>query len=83
MGRSKLQEVIRKSKVNKGMLLLSRFQLLPSLLIRVKKFSHPLLSNREESLLQMEISLINVNFSYKKEGNFYLVFRASPVSAVS
>ena len=50
--RSKLQEVFRKSMVNKDMLLLCRFKFLPSLLITVKRFSHPPLSSREESLLQ-------------------------------
>lgn len=46
--------------------LLSRFRSLPSPLIRVQRFGHPPLSGTErDTLLQMEISLININVPYK------------------
>ena len=40
-------------------------------------------SNEWETPLQTELSLINENIFLKRVNNFYLVFRVSPVSAVS
>lgn len=74
---SKLQEVFRKSMVNKDILLLCRFKLLPSLLITVKRFSHLPLSSREETLLQTR------NFPDKCKFLFRLIFRTSPISYAS
>ena len=67
---SKLQEVFRKSMVNKDMLLLCRFKFLPSLLIIVKRFSHPPLSSREESLLQTGNFPDKCKFLLQKNANF-------------
>ena len=71
---SKLQEVFRKSMVNKDMLLLCRFKLLPSLLITVKRFSHPPLSSREESLLQTRNFPGKCKFLLQKNVNFSSVW---------
>ena len=79
---SQLWEVTRKSIVLKGKLL-GRFNSLPSSLIRVPRDLVIFLL-----LLQMGDTLTNGDFPYKckcllQKGNFHLVFRASPVSAVS
>ena len=71
--------------VNKDMLLLCRFKLLPSLLISVKRFSHPPLSSREESLLQARNFPDKCKFLLQKKCKFLfsLIFRTSPISYVS
>ena len=74
---SKLQEVFRKSMVNKDMLLLCKFKLLPSLFIAVKRFSHP-------SLLQTGNFPDKCKFLLQKKCKFLfrLIFRTS-ISYVS